>query len=236
MILCVVLPEQVLPSLFRLYPVLQLHRKDPTVLVQTWLQPPLLTAHSLISTDERLQSHIFLCIMLWTYQSKFFHCLKDYSHFCSHSGMIPLCWCKLDHSHQCWQHTHWYLQMNDYSHTYFCASCFEPTRASSSIAWKTIATSAATTEWSHCVDANLITATIVERTLRDVYRWTITVTHITANHALILYTRACSSIAWKSITTSAATSKRSRSVGTNLTTTISVERTLVDIYTVKHNY
>ena len=169
MILCVVLPEQVLPSLFRLYPVLQLHRKDPTVLVQTWLQPPLLTAHSLISTDERLQSHIFLCIMLWTYQSKFFHCLKDYSHFCSHNGMIPLCWCKFDHSHHCWENTHWYLQMNNYSHTYYCESCFEPTRASSPIAWKSVTTSAATSKRSRSVCANLITATIVERTLIDFY-------------------------------------------------------------------
>ncbi len=43
------IPTQLLASAASWYPDLQLHTKDPGVLVQMWLQPPLLLLHSLMS-------------------------------------------------------------------------------------------------------------------------------------------------------------------------------------------
>ena len=81
-------------SLESVNPRLQLHWKDPTVLLQIWSQLPLLRAHSLTSVElSTTMINIFKWhILLWFYQSKFFHQHWVCIQCCSHTELVLMHW------------------------------------------------------------------------------------------------------------------------------------------------
>ena len=96
------LPEQVRLSLFSLYPVLQLHVKEPGLLLQTCWQ---LLVEEL---PHSLKSVVFIEILYTLYSG---YCSRYRYLFCSHSQSIQfyscICWeryrCLHWHNHHCIQ-------------------------------------------------------------------------------------------------------------------------------------